>query len=107
MKNLDKYRRNRKKVVEVTAPSGLKYKIRNMSTRTYLRIADKIGIKGMEVRVTELILEECVLYPKIGKDGIDIDELDPEDVFFLLDQIFKLSGLTEANSFRGVNTSES
>ena len=100
---------------EVTAPSGMKFVIRRIPPRILLEMAAEIPPEQRRASPTftadaaktlpkyfEKIMYNCVVKPRIvpqptGKpDEIAIDDLRPEDGFFLLDEINKFSGLTEA-----------
>ena len=98
---------------EVTAPSGMKFVIRRIPPRILLEMAAEIPPERRGPTFTadaaktlpkyfEKIMYNCVVKPRIvpqptGKSGeIAIDDLRPEDGLFLLDEINKFSGLTEA-----------
>lgn len=100
--------RNRK---VVTAPSGMEFTIRKIPPRTYSKItklggAVKKNISEEEAgelffELMEMVFPTVILKPKIvlepeEKDGvIHIDDVDMEDSTFLIDEIYKFTGLTE------------
>lgn len=110
--DLKKYVNDNRK--EVTAPSGMKFVIRRIPPRILLEMAAEIPPEQRRgptftadaaktlPKYFEKIMYNCVVKPRIvpqptGKpDEIAIDDLRPEDGFFLLDEINKFSGLTEA-----------
>ena len=83
----------RMKVEEVTAPSGLTYKIRSIPVTTLL----KASTTQDTAEISIAILESSVLEPKLCRqereDCISIDDIPPADALFLLNEISKLSDL--------------
>jgi len=97
----------------VTAPSGKKYTIKKMPRKTFVSIMKLIPATTDEeeareammsnlVELSDTLLPECVVKPKISTQPtqsndpnvIYIEDLDIPDIFFLISEIFDISGLS-------------
>ena len=98
--------RNRK---TIESPSGMKFTIRKIPTRTYSKIEQlsskvKKDISDGEAsekfyQMTLILLPACVMSPKISIDEysdkkVHIDDIDVEDASFIVSKIYDFTGLS-------------
>jgi len=103
----NEYRRKVRKIIEL--PSGAVFEIRKLSP---LRMAEVIDIgDGVDqvkiansirdnlVTLMRVVIPSCVVRPKIvlydtdKKGELSFDDLEPDDLYALLDQVYEHSGL--------------
>jgi len=109
------YRATQRKIVEL--PSGFKFEIRKMSPMIFAEVygvtnvspdmtneaAEKL-IQENVFSMIETVIPYCVVRPKIiagestNEDALSIYDIDPDDIFVLLEEITNFSGLGDADS---------
>jgi len=116
----------KKKFKTVTLPSGAVFRLKKPSLKTMKKLFDLTGFtveRGAELtdeqkailvekaaQMIDVLLPECVDAPKIStdpesEDVLSVDELDWDDSFKILDEIFAMIGFSpeaieERESFR-------
>ena len=91
------YRRN--KEAEVIAPSGLKYKIKPISVKVGLMLLNKHPAEQARIALLHCVVEPP-LSEKPDEEHVGLDEIPQGDAYFLVNEIVKISGLEELESFR-------
>lgn len=105
----------------ITLPSGALFEIRKLSPVAFGEILKIMGpetardmddvIRDKIVDIMKVIVPRCVVKPKItledtgDEDKLSLEDLEMQDVFALLDEVYAFSGLTtedveERKSFR-------
>ena len=116
--NIRKYREKRRKIIHV---DGFEFKIRPLSVMAMTEILSKIGsFRKLQEHPEEhldvlipIVLTRCVVSPRIvlrevkeDEEVLSIDEIDPQTASRIIEEVFKISGLSEAElekieKFRG------
>jgi len=108
----------RKRVYKVvTAPSGFSFTIRKMSFKVFSKLLQiygetptteltaeqraKLGerLRNQLPQIMEVVIPGCVVKPKIvlenpTEDELALDDIEPNDLIFLMNEITNFSGLT-------------